>query len=657
MGHRAHGPQLHAQVQARYEKYIAELQADAARKVDVLSAEERQKRGDAEKRLRAAEQQLQEVRRRLEVATAEADTARAGAEDARAMLAQSSSLEASLRAANERLKEKLLREQELREKGKIQWVCFVFFVFLFFFVQRALTGSSESASHVELMQKWQAEIEEAQASKVIWASRLRPFSPLTFPPKGASERVASEAHAAKQGLLDRIAQLERQTAGADAQLTEARNLKDDFVFQLQMANERLKEKLRVSEEAKVRLLSELDAHEQALNQSVELQQQSDDWQKRARALELELSKAQRYKEDWMAEVKQRVVLEERGHAATDALRTQLDQARQRCAELDAALAGADQRHESASQELRARVRALEGTAAKLQEEQSARRRLEVALEESKARLLSAEADAHKLRGQLEEAQRGREGLSGVLQAQLKEKEAELARLSDQLRLGSVAEERAKERERERAQLTSELDLLRRRLEECEASLKAETRTRTSYETANVQLEKEIAIYRAAQADNLQERVQDLLNTSGSMAQQLSSASERQEQLADRLREQTAEAERLRVAVARMERQVEESAETARLWKQRYEQAQATCDKEDEVNRAMIVRHHDQQEQLAQLQRTVAQLQQEAVASAQGAEVLRADLSLRTQELGNVRAELAEVEGGVCGWGGRAFYFS
>ena len=58
--------------------------------------------------------------------------------------------------------------------------------------------------------------------------------------------------------------------------------------------------------------------------SVQWQQRVDELTSLLRASELEVSKALRYKEDWMLEVKKRVVLEERGQSDNVALRAELE---------------------------------------------------------------------------------------------------------------------------------------------------------------------------------------------------------------------------------------------------------------------------------------------------------------------------------------------
>jgi hypothetical protein len=62
----------------------------------------------------------------------------------------------------------------------------------------------------------------------------------------------------QQRLDQRCRELEQSNTQLSAGLAEAKQAKEDFVFSLQMANERLKEKLRVSEEAKLHLVKELE---------------------------------------------------------------------------------------------------------------------------------------------------------------------------------------------------------------------------------------------------------------------------------------------------------------------------------------------------------------------------------------------------------------
>ena len=73
--------------------------------------------------------------------------------------------------------------------------------------------------------------------------------------------------------------------------------------------------------------------------------------------------------DWMAEVKQRVLLEERGNSTAISLRAQLDEARDKVTELEAAVSSVDQRHADGTKQLRERIQSLEQTAQQLEEEQ------------------------------------------------------------------------------------------------------------------------------------------------------------------------------------------------------------------------------------------------------------------------------------------------
>lgn len=259
--------QLHGESQRAYERNMAKVQADAWRVAEERSAGERKQRADAEARLRALEVQLADTRRKAELAKAEADASRAAVEDANATLAQSESTAAALRSANERLKEKLKQANEARE--------------------------AEAQEKLTSLQQWQGEIKEAREMK------------------GRAEQQMREAALGKRALEERVRELEASQSHLQSALGEAQKAKEDFVFSLQMANERLKEKLRVSEESRAHLAQQLEGQEQLSVRAVALQHKLEERGERVRELEAELAKAHHYKEDWMNAVKQRVLAEER----------------------------------------------------------------------------------------------------------------------------------------------------------------------------------------------------------------------------------------------------------------------------------------------------------------------------------------------------------
>ncbi len=91
----------------------------------------------------------------------------------------------------------------------------------------------ETASHAAQLERWKEEIDTAHASKTA-----------------AEQRVARVAELERQ-----VAALKETNALLEATARDSQSGKEDFVYSVQCANERLKEKLRLSEESKLELIN------------------------------------------------------------------------------------------------------------------------------------------------------------------------------------------------------------------------------------------------------------------------------------------------------------------------------------------------------------------------------------------------------------------
>lgn len=75
------------------------------------------------------------------------------------------------------------------------------------------------------------------------------------------------------------------------------------MFSVQMANERLKEKLRVAEGGRADLAAKNREIEKLEREVLELEGRKADLEQQLRLREVDAQQARRYKEDWMQEVK------------------------------------------------------------------------------------------------------------------------------------------------------------------------------------------------------------------------------------------------------------------------------------------------------------------------------------------------------------------
>lgn len=518
-------------MKANFEARLAQMQRQEADSTREWQGKLQRALDDAKQQKAHLERELAGARRREEAAKdgeAEAQMAR---DDALALLGEARGQATSLALANERLKEKLHAAATAHEQ--------------------------ELSSKASTLERWQQELRQAADGRAAALQR--------------AERAEGKIAA----IESRLVQLEQSNSSMDVSLAEARSGKDDFLYSVQRANERLKEKLRLAAEDRAMLqteLAQLKSVEGALGSS---RQRTDEMMQRLKASEAELQRALRYKDDWMTEVKRRVALEEKTSAEAAALRGQLEQIRAKLSSLNDSTASA--------------------------------RDVELRLANAEGRVSELELECQRHEKTIASLQR----TIGAEEA----KREETARLVERLQrdLSGTSEELRVARERlvVLSSLGSELSRLEDRHKRLQLELDAETAKSASFERAKVQLEKELAAYKASHHGELHGRVQDLLSTSGSTpATQMETSSSKHEALNSQLAAAQEEIQLLQQQVADSELEARESAETAKAWKDRYETTQQALTALEDDMRDLLETDAERASDKDELERRLGDLREE-----------------------------------------------
>ncbi len=525
---------MNAQMQSAYESKALQLQRDYDNKLAQLQNQLDRAKNEARQAVTVQEREVRLAKLREEGARDDAAAATSAQKDAETTLNQTAAQQKSFALANERLKEKLAVEQAAREK--------------------------EMQSKNAQLQQWGEELKEAQAAQ-----------------KAAEKRAARS-----EALEQQVAQLQHSNDALQAQLQESKGSRDEFLYSVQVANERLKEKLRKSEEDKVALLAELEQKSRLEHELERSEARRQDAVHQLQEAKQEAERAVRYKDDWMAEVKRRVLLEERGNAEAGGLRLQLEQTQERLKNLTEKSGQSEQ---------------VAAIAAELTASRATVSTLQKKVQELEASMASATADAQKKQSQAAETQR-----------KLSEALAENARLQSRLKDERIALEK---KEADVARFADDLQRLQKRSEKTEESLREEIRKSASFQLASAQLEKELTVFKSTHSEDLHGKVQELLNTSGSMAHQLETSSSKQEQLMRQLQEANRDIAKLKTQIAEQEQEVSEISDTARSWKARCEKAEQSLKQEEEANRALIMNERSKAEALNELQKRLATIEGQA----------------------------------------------
>jgi hypothetical protein len=453
--------------------------------------------------------------------------------DSQSALAAAQAQQRSYGLAVERLKNKLAEESAARERELV-------------------------AKNAQLEQ-WQREFRDATAA-----------------------REAAERRAARVDELEQQnSALRQNNASLDTMLQQSKMGKEEFLYSVQCANERLKEKLRQSEEDKVELIKvgaqkdwtfcsvyffflkkkktkELERRKRCEQDVQRSDTRREEIVRQLHVVQEELQRALRYKDDWMTEVKVRMTAEEKHSGELTALKEQLEQA------------NAKLRNQSHDRDLAA----ARGQVSVLQQQVQS---LEVSLREEQQRRQMSVVE---------------------FQRRNSEQAAEIARLQKIVSESSAS----------LASFVEENRALQQRCVRAEESLKDEARKSASFQLANSQLEKELAVLKSGRSAEVHERVQELLNSSGSMALQLSSSTGKHEHLAASLREAQMQLEEVRGRVAEQEDEVREISETARAWKVRCERAEEQLCKEEEASHTLAAREREKSGALDSARQHVARLE-------------------------------------------------
>ena len=560
---------LAARMRSQYERQISHMQREHTDAMADTQARLQQLESD---RAQIEERQVRELhaaKRHEEAAKDGQAAAQVARDDAQALYVDLQRQQKSLGLANERLREKL---QALQEKH-----------------QREVEGRAGS------MEQWQRELREASENQA------------------AALRRAETAEGRVMALEARMGDLEQLNRSLDVSMSDARSDKEEFLYSIQKANERLKEKLRLTLEDRAAIAAELK-HFESLQSTLEKTRiNSDQLNRRIQSLESELERAARYKEDWMSEVKKRASIEDRGHTEAITLRAQLDQLRLQLSELNSS---------------------------------------NVSLHENQIRLANAESRVQELDAHVKRLERSlvdAEHRNGSLETELNQSRGESARLGTEMDKVAEALRTARSQLVSLSNVGSELSRLESRYATLEKKLRTENSRCSSYERANVQLEKELAAYRVSSSSGMQERVQELLNASGSMAEQLDSASSTREALTVQLQAARSEIVSLRAEAGTLELEAKESAETAKAWKLRFEKSKAAMEKSEDELRSMANIAADESAQKEAIQNRLVALEKERGSEAEQLRkfqarvaALEASLELASAKVTEMQAELSRA---------------